>query len=341
MRRIKVVVCCFASFRFGSVFETVACMHACTPIKQLQTRTQNGVGIAQLFRQVGGPPQQKGQPPAGGHPRQGKVRFGQIADAPTEAQRRHRPPGQVPEPRIGFHDHLVDVVEGESPQGHEGRHDRAREGDIRLVVLGIEGIEFVVVVVEAIAEVVGLLLGDGRRRREAPLFLPDDRAIAEGEDPSPRFRDPQVVVDLDPSPRERKAALLDELDGRQARRPNHHPEGDLGAVPEGGDGVGASSLGAAVGGKAFLVDARDGRPQPDVNLPLAEVLEVVVREGLVEATEQAGPGLDELELDFSLEVGVPLGDVVVDEVVELGRKLAGGGSPAHHHEGKKTGSFLL
>ena len=79
-------------------------------------------------------------------------------------------------------------------------------------------------VFEAAGEVLALLLGDGRQRRQRRRLARG--AVAEREDAPAVAGHAKVLVDHQAAAPLvlRQTQPLNELDGRQAGRPDHHPE---------------------------------------------------------------------------------------------------------------------
>mmetsp|Transcript_30901 Transcript_30901/g.98831 ORF Transcript_30901/g.98831 Transcript_30901/m.98831 type:complete len:340 (-) Transcript_30901:262-1281(-) len=199
----------------------------------------------------------------------------------------------------------------------------------------------VVVRVKAIGQVLPLLLGgrgDGRQR------LGGDSAIADGIHAAARARHAQIVVDLD-TPHHallEVVVLREELDGREAGRPDHHAEGELlhraVRVLEVGDGEVA-----AAGRVDVRADLHLGKQGVDTHVDLLALqpCEVVLDEVLREHAQDLWPRLDDGHLDAVDEVWVPARHVLGQEVLELRRELAIGRAAADDNKAEQPVDLLL
>lgn len=191
--------------------------------------------------------------------------------------------------------------------------------------------------VQLLRHVVPLLLRRrGRRRERGPLQL---STVADGKDAALGIFHAKVGVHQDASGSSLQfdpcvPQGLNELDGLQARGPDHHAKGQFAPITE----RRRSALVPVA--ECIVFDAFNGGAQADIYVLRPQAIEVSITKGFVERSEDRRPRFYEAHLDMLHQVRVPLLDILLQEVVELGDELAARGPRTNHHEGQQAVPLL-
>mmetsp|Transcript_37659 Transcript_37659/g.91474 ORF Transcript_37659/g.91474 Transcript_37659/m.91474 type:complete len:296 (-) Transcript_37659:164-1051(-) len=87
-------------------------------------------------------------------------------------------------------------------------------------------------------------------------------------------------------------------------------------------------------------DSRHGRAEFDINVLLLQFFQIIICQGLVKGSQQSRTSLHQSQFDVFDHFRIPLGNILLQKVIQLRSKFTTGGPTTDHDKGQQSAAFF-